>query len=63
MSLALDVEGASRADIAETLRLLNIDAKRCVGVVEPSTMKGAPTEWTIAHRRLNDALEIYELTP
>jgi hypothetical protein len=60
MSILLVTDGASRKDLAETLALLNLDAKRLPHVVEPSTTKGAPTLWTIAHRRINAVLDEWQ---
>lgn len=60
MSITLVTDGASREDLAETLTLLNRDAKRLPNVIEPSTMRGVPTPWSIAHARLNAVLDDWQ---
>lgn len=63
MSLLLVTDDASREDIAETLRLLNLDCKRLPHVGRKSEMLDKPTEYDRAHACLNDALSLWELTP
>lgn len=60
MSILLVTDGASRKDLAETLILLNRDAKHAPNVIEPSTMRGVPTMWSIAHARINAVLDDWE---
>jgi hypothetical protein len=62
MSLTLVTEGASREDIAETIRLLNIDCKRLPHIGRKSELLDPKTKYDRAHDCLNDALDILDLT-
>lgn len=59
MSLSLVTEGASREDIAETIYLLNIDAKRLPHIGRKSELLDEKTKWDRAHDCLNDAIELW----
>lgn len=58
MSLTLVTEGASREDIAETIRLLNADCKRLPHVTR-KTERDPKTKWDRAHDCLSDAIDFY----
>lgn len=59
MSLLLVTEGASREDITETLRLLNLDCKRLPHIGRKSELD-PKTKYDLAHEYLNDAIAIWE---
>lgn len=59
MSLLLVADDASREDVAETLRLLNLDAKRVPHVGRKSELD-PKTKWDRAHDCINDALDMWE---